>query len=216
MSATAVAPRTRSADRSRAAILDAAEGLFAERGFAGASLGEIGARAGLSRGTPSYFYGSKERLFVAVLERVFAAREEATERAFEPLRAWAQDGDGSLERALARAVEGYMGFLLARPTFVRLLEWEELQGGRSLRETPRHSRAVSDAFAAVRAVASRRGLRIFDVDDAVLLFVTLTFSPLTQRSTFMAALGRDLADPAALRRHVRFVVDQLLAVVRPR
>src|SRR5262245_21887030 len=133
MSATVVAPRTRNADRSRAAILDAAEDLFAARGFAGASLEEIGGRAGLSRGTPSYFYGSKERLFVAVLERVFAAREEATARAFAPLRAWAHEGDGSLERALARAVEGYMDFLLARPTFVRLLEWEELQGGRRLR-----------------------------------------------------------------------------------
>src|SRR5919197_3295234 len=158
---TATAAPTRDAARSRAAIIEAAEAVFAERGFAGASLEEIGARAGLSRGTPSYFYGSKERLFVAVLERVFAAREEATERAFEPLRAWAQDGDGSLERALARAVEGYMGFLLARPTFVRLLEWEELQGGRRLRETPRQSRAIADALAAVRAVASRRGPRTF-------------------------------------------------------
>jgi AcrR family transcriptional regulator len=216
MPATASAPRTRDAERSRTAILDAAEELFAERGFAGSSLEEIGARAGLSRGTPSYFYGSKERLFVAVLERVFAAREEATARAFAPLSAWAHEGGGSLERALARAVEGYMAFLLARPTFVRLLEWEELQGGRRLRETPRQSRAIADAFAAVRAVASRRGLRTFEVEDAVLLFVSLTFSPLTQRSTFMAALGRDLADPSTLRRHVRFVVDQLLAVVRPR
>ena len=209
------AAATRDAARSRAAIIDAAEDLFAQRGFVGASLEEIGTRAGLSRGTPSYFYGSKERLYIAVLERVFAAREQATAAAFAPLQEWARTGAGTLERALAHAVEGYMGFLLERPSFVRLLEWEELAGGERLRATPRASRAIQDAFAAARAAAPRRGLRSFRVDDAVLLFVSLTFSPLTQRSTFLAALGRDLADARTRRRHVRFVVDQLRHVLEP-
>jgi AcrR family transcriptional regulator len=212
ITARAAAP-TRDAARSRAAIIEAAEALFAERGFAGASLEEIGTHAGLSRGAPSYFYGSKERLYVAVLERVFAAREEATAAAFAPLHEWARAGAGTLEAALAHAVEGYMGFLLERPTFVRLIEWEELAGGERLRATPRSSRAIQDAFAATRSAAQRRGLRAFRVDDAVLLFVSLTFSPLTQRATFLAALGRDLADASTRRRHVRFVVDQLRHVV---
>jgi AcrR family transcriptional regulator len=203
------AATTRDAARSRAAIIAAAEALFAERGYAGTSLGDIGTRAGLSRGTPSYFYGSKEQLHVAVLERVFAAREEATTAAFAPLHDWAATGAGTLERALTHAVEGYVAFLLTRPTFVRLIEWEELEGGRRMRATPRASRAIQDAFAAARAAARRRGLRPFNVEDAVLLFVSLTFSPLAQTSTFMATLGRDLTDRATLRRHVRFVVGQL-------
>ena len=207
--ATGEAAPTRDAARSRAVIIDAAEELFAQRGFASTSLGDIGTLAGLSRGTPSYFYGSKEQLYVAVLERVFAAREEATARAFAPLHEWAATGAGTLDRALTHAVEGYMGFLLARPTFVRLVEWEELEGGQRLRATPRASRAIEDAFAATRAVARRRGLRAFSVEDAVLLFVSLTFSPLAQTSTFMATLGRDLTEAATLRRHVRFVVAQL-------
>ena len=201
----------RDAERSRAAILDAAEALFAQHGFLGTSLGDIGAAAGLSRGTPSYFYGSKEKLYRAVLERVFADRERATAAAFAPVHAWARGERETLERALADAVRGYMAFLLARPTFARLLEWEELAGGARLRDVPRASRAIEDAFADLRGV---RGLRRFKVEDAVLLFVSLTFSPLTQRSTFMAALGRDLSDPATARRHVALVVDQLLHLVR--
>jgi AcrR family transcriptional regulator len=208
------AASTRDAARSRAAILDAAEALFAQRGFAGTSLGDIGARAGLSRGTPSYFFGSKQQLYVAVLERVFAAREEATTRAFAPLHDWAATGGGALERSLTHAVEGYMAFLIARPTFVRLIEWEELEGGQGMRATPRASRAIQDAFGAARAAARRRGLRAVRVEDAVLLFVSLTFSPLAQTSTFMAALGRDLTDRATLRRHVRFVVGQLRSVLQ--
>jgi AcrR family transcriptional regulator len=206
--------RARDAERSRAAILAAAEELFAEHGFRGTSLGDIGAAAGLSRGTPSYFYGSKEQLYAAVLEQVFAARESATAAAFAPVHAWAAGGGGSLEGALADAVRGYMAFLLARPTFLRLLEWEELAGGARLRGVPRASHAIEDAFAALRGAARRRGLRPFRVDDAVLLFVSLTFSPLTQRSTCMAALGHDLSVPATARRHVALVVDQLLHLVR--
>lgn len=192
--------RSRDAGRSRSAILDAAERTFARRGYDGASLGEIAAEAGLSRGTPSYFFGSKEGLYQAVLERAFAERERATAAAFAPLR----DGE-PLERALRHAVEGYLEFLLANPSFVRLIEWEELAGGRRLRRTPRESRAMSEAFATLGGD--------FDVDDAVLVFVSLTFSPLTQRSTFMAALRRDLADERVRERHVDLVVEQLLGLV---
>jgi AcrR family transcriptional regulator len=205
--------KTRDADRTRRQVLDAAEERFARRGYDATSLAEIGTAAGVSRGTPSYFFGSKEQLYVAVLERVFAAREDATAAAFAPLHDWVDSGDGTLERALTRAVEGYMAFLLARPTFVRLIEWEELEGGQRLQATPRASRAIEDAFAAARAAAKPRGLRTFRVDDAVLLFVSLTFSPLAQTATFMATLGRDLTDRATLRRHVRFVVAQLRHVL---
>src|SRR3712207_8964122 len=52
----------RSAERSRAAILDAAETLFAERGYDAVSLQEIGVAAALSRGAPNYFFGSKQDL----------------------------------------------------------------------------------------------------------------------------------------------------------
>ena len=71
----------RDATRSRRAILEAAERLFADRGFEGTSLGAIAAAAGLSRGTPSYFFGNKEELYRAVLEQLFAEREVAVRAA---------------------------------------------------------------------------------------------------------------------------------------
>jgi TetR/AcrR family transcriptional regulator len=208
--AASTSPKVRDADRSRAAILDAAERLFAQHGLDGTSLGDIGAAARLSRGTPGYFFGSKEGLYVAVLERIFSERQAATEEAFGALTAWVSEGSGSLEPALKRAVEGYLAFLLDRPAFVRLLQREDLSGGRHLKTANRDSRAMTEAFTALRKVARARGLRAFRVDDAVMLFVSLTFSPLTQRATFLAALDRDLESPAVRRRHVAFVVDQLL------
>ena len=206
--------KIRDASRSREAILEAAERLFANRGFDRTSLGEIAAAAALSRGTPSYFFGSKEALYIAVLERAFAQREQATREAFAPLLDWAQDGaGGSLQEALRSAVDGYLAFLLSQPSFLKLVQREELDGAERLREASRESRAIEEAFRALRRVATKRGLGAFRTSDAVLLFVSLTFSPLTQRATFMAALGRDFHNAATRRNHVSLAVDQLLHFV---
>ena len=72
-----VSDRERNPDRTRAAILDAAEKLFAAKGFEATSLNEVGTAAGVSRGTPGYFFGSKADLYQAVLDRSFAEVREA-------------------------------------------------------------------------------------------------------------------------------------------
>lgn len=206
--------KLRDADRSRTAILAAAEELFAEHGFDSVSLGQIAAAADRSRGTPSYFFGSKAQLHRAMLEQVFKDREEATRRACLPLSTWAgSESKSSIRRPLTEAVEGYLEFLLRRPSFLKLIQREELAGSSHLQGVPRASRAIEDAFAAVRSVAVQRGLKTFKVDDAVLVFVSLTFFPLAQRSTFMASLDRDLREANARRRHVRLAVDQLLCLI---
>ena len=60
--------KVRDAERSRAAILDAAERLFAEQGYDATSLTNVGAVAGVSRGTPGYFFRSKAELYQAELD----------------------------------------------------------------------------------------------------------------------------------------------------
>jgi AcrR family transcriptional regulator len=205
----------RDPDRSRAAILDAAEALFAERGYDGASLSEIGAAAGLSRGAPGYFFGSKERLYAAVLARVFADRQAATLAALEPVRAWCETGNDAagLRAALTAAIGDYMTFLRSRPAFARFIAWEELDGAERLARVPRRSDALERTFSAVRDVGPRRGLRDFDVADAVLVWVALTYAPLAHRHTLMRGVGRDLDDEPTRRRHTALAVDQLMTLL---
>ena len=64
--------RVRDAERTRELILDAAERLFAEKGYEESSLADVGSAAGVSRATPGYFFGSKAELHRAVIERCFA------------------------------------------------------------------------------------------------------------------------------------------------
>lgn len=176
------------------------------------SLSEIATAAGLSRGTPNYFFGSKEQLYRSVLERVFADRQAATADAIRPVVAWCErDGDvRGLRRALAAGMDGYMTFLLQRPSFGRFITWEELAGGRRLHEADRNSTALTDAFSRVRSVARQRGIGSFRVDDAVLLFISLTFAPLAHRHTFLVSLGRDLSQPQVRKRHLKLAVDQMM------
>jgi TetR/AcrR family transcriptional regulator len=212
------AEKVRDAERSREAILAAAEQLFAERGYDAASLQDIGAAAGLSRGTPSYFFGSKERLHLDVLRRAFDRRDAATSAAFAPVREWCEErgegGEDALARALGRAADGYMAYLAGDPAFVRLVLREELAGGRHLRALGGTSTAMEDAFAAVRRVGGERGLRDFAVADAVFLFVALTFTPFAYGSTFMRSLARDLSKPAERRHQRELTVEHLMALLR--
>lgn len=60
--------RTESVARTRQLLLEAAEAVFAERGFADASLDEIAERAGFSRGAVYANYTNKADLFLALLD----------------------------------------------------------------------------------------------------------------------------------------------------
>ena len=56
----------------RAALISAGRKLFGERGFAGASTGEISAAAGVTEGALFHHFGGKKDLFSAVFEQLEA------------------------------------------------------------------------------------------------------------------------------------------------
>jgi AcrR family transcriptional regulator len=207
--------KSRDAERSRKAIRDSAERLFAERGYDGASLGDIGAAAGLSRGSPSYFFGSKADLYTEVLRAAFAARQRATEQAFLPVREWCAGGDDTeaLRAALMRATQGYIRFLLSHPSFVSLVMREELEAASRIGAVSESSTAITDAFRAVRRVGARRGIRSFRVEEAVLLFVCLTFGAVSYRRTLLPAQGVDVQSEQGRRRQAKLVVEQMMFCV---
>jgi TetR/AcrR family acrAB operon transcriptional repressor len=61
-------------DESRRRILDAAEELFAERGYERTSFVDIAERSGISRGSIPWHFANKEGLVLAVVERALARR----------------------------------------------------------------------------------------------------------------------------------------------
>lgn len=81
-------------------ILDAAERLFAEQGFASTSMRNITAQAGVNVAAVNYHFGSKVSLMKAVFERRFHPINEQRLEALDLLEAEAGDGPLELEKVL--------------------------------------------------------------------------------------------------------------------
>jgi TetR/AcrR family transcriptional repressor of mexJK operon len=62
--------------RSRAAVVEAARALFLEKGYAGTTMEEIAARAGITKRTVYNNYSDKGALFTQIVEEVIAYAEE--------------------------------------------------------------------------------------------------------------------------------------------
>src|SRR5437763_11868102 len=65
--------RAQDSASTRGALVDAAEALFAEHGYAATSLDAIVARADVTKGALYHHYSGKQAVFEAVFERVEAA-----------------------------------------------------------------------------------------------------------------------------------------------
>lgn len=100
------------------AVLGTAERLFADHGYEGTSLEAIGQPAGVSRGTPGSFYGSKEALYRAVLASVLTPETELLIEA----HAKAMVARGGPEEVLDAIVNAFVDVLIAQPSFVWLVE----------------------------------------------------------------------------------------------
>jgi TetR/AcrR family transcriptional regulator len=201
--------KVRDAERSRAAILDAAERLFAEQGYDATSLNQVGAAAGVSRGTPGYFFGSKAELYQAVLDRSFAEVREAVRTGRE--RALASNQ--SPEVILAGAVSDYFDFLAARPNFIRLIEREALNGGR-LPEGVSHLSAGQEALAAISVELGLDDSPSGDAAQLLLSIISLCWFPLIHARTVAPAVGVAVDDAEDLDRRKRHVISLVLHGLR--
>src|SRR5204862_4719504 len=100
-------------EASRAGILAAALDEFAARGFKRASMDAIAARTHTTRALINYYFGSKEKLYIALLEHVYAEIRDAEARLdldhLPPVE------------AVRRIVEFTYTYYLAHEGFVRLV-----------------------------------------------------------------------------------------------
>lgn len=204
--------KVRDAERSREVILDAAERLFAEKGFEATSLADVGREAGVSRATPGYFFGSKAELHRAVIERCFAD----VRRAVREGQARALASGRTPDVVLAGAVADYADFVAARPNFVRLIEREALSDRTVLDGMPLRLAVWQEALAAFR---QELGLDISDTAEAahlLLSLVALTWFPIIHGKTFLKAVGLDPAAPELAEQRKRHITTLLLGALRER
>lgn len=108
-------------ERNETKILQAAEAVFAKKGFNGASTAEIARRAGVPKANLHYYFRTKQRLYAAVLDNILAIWLDA----MDEIRPDADPAD-ALARYLARKMESSR--LLPEPS--RLWAMELIGGAR--------------------------------------------------------------------------------------
>lgn len=111
------------ADKTKAAILDAALSAFAERGFEGASIREITSSVGVGHNLVRHYFGSKEDLWRAAVGHGLGP---AAERIIETLDTEAAQ---PLRTTLRAGLELLMEEAAANPDAFRLFLAEALRGG---------------------------------------------------------------------------------------
>ena len=195
-------------------MLDAAERLFAHKGYDAVSLQEIGEDAGVSRGTPSYFFGSKKGLYRAVVERM---AEDVRGFVSRPHSGPVSGEVGNdVGEAMARAIGGYVDFLASRPNFVALVGREVLDAGRLSDEEPGLASlagVIGDPGAGFLAEGLRRGPFREDVDarQLAISIIALCFFPFAHADGLLRRqLGLDPYDPAFVKERKRHVVDLVM------
>jgi AcrR family transcriptional regulator len=198
----------RDGDRSKEAILSAAEDLFARQGFEGASMQEIGEAAGVARSTPAYFFRSKEALYEAVLARVVARAETELAPAHEG------DQHRSPEEAVASYVNALVDVLGRDQNLVRLIQRESLREGTRVAEFL--GRLADSAVAVFTPAARKAGV---SPQRLVLDTFALSWYPLAHARTLPSALGMKPYEPAFLaeqKRHLSELVRSMTSSGRGR
>lgn len=196
----------------RQRILDAALAEFAEKGLAGARVDEIALRAGANKRMLYAYFGSKEELWLTVLEGAYAAkRAEEWGLRVEAL---------APEEAMRRLVEFNLRYTAAHPEFVALLNQENIHRAAYLQRSEGVPALYSPLLGQIGAVLARgaeAGVFRRDVDP-VQLYITIVGLGhffVANQYTLSTVLGAELGTEAALAARERHAVEVVLGYLRP-
>ncbi|MBL8836430.1 MAG: TetR family transcriptional regulator [Alphaproteobacteria bacterium] len=203
--------RTRDPARTREAIVSTAEAEFARHGFGGGRVDRIARRARANKRMIYHYFGNKEGLFLAVLERVYGAKR-AAERAL-------MVDHGDPISAIRALVEFNFDYCRDHPEFQALLNDENLHRARHLSRSRLIRELYSPAVETLRIVLAegeRQGVYRSDVDP-MQLYVTIAGLPyffFANNPTLSTIFGRALASDAEIARYRRHAVDVVVGYLR--
>ncbi len=199
------------AEKTRQNILAVARRAFAEHGLSGARVDAIAAQISTTKRMIYYYFGSKEGLYLAVLEQVYGG-----------IRGLELTLD--LDRltpieALNQMVDFTFDYHEENPDFVRLVSVENIHHGVHLRqsETLRNlNSSVITSLATILARGKAAGQFHRDIDavDLHMMISALCYYRVSNRHTFGTLFGRDMGAPAVRERHKAMIRDVIAGYMR--
>jgi AcrR family transcriptional regulator len=194
-------------EENRARILKAATDEFATRGFKGASMDAIAARTHTTRALINYYFGSKEKLYIEVLEQGYTGIRQA-------------ESELDLDHlppvdAILRIVEFTFNYYIAHESFVRLVTAENQAKGRYLKKSkPMRSlnRTIVDTLAGVIRRGQQEGVFRGEVDalDVHKAIAAMGIFNVQNQYTFTTLFQCDMGGKGDVARRCRVVSDMIL------
>ncbi|RJL35766.1 TetR/AcrR family transcriptional regulator [Bailinhaonella thermotolerans] len=207
----AVPERQRDADRTRAEILEVAQREFARRGYAGARVDEIAESMRTTKRMIYYYFGSKEQLYIAVLEKAYAEVREA-ERLVDvehlaPVEAI---------RTLAELTFDHHD---AHREFITLVAIENIHRAEHIRKSEvlaNLGTPVLDLIGRILAAGQARGDFVTEADaiDVHMMISAFCVFRVSNQHTFAALFDRDMTAPEHRSRLRRMVGEMTVAYLR--
>jgi AcrR family transcriptional regulator len=203
--------RTNDPERTMANIIDVATHEFSEKGLAGARIDVIAQAMHTSKRMIYYYFGSKEGLYVAVLEEAY--------RRIRAIEAQLQLQDLPPEDALRKLVGFTVDYQLANPDFIRLVMTENIHRGQYLSSSKALQELNVPAINGLREVyergvalgAFRSGLDMVDLHQSI---SALSVFNVANQHTFSFIFKRDLRKPAAVVARRDSIIDMVVRYVR--
>ncbi len=202
--------REQSAQTTRDNILRSATKVFARYGYEGGSIEKISKAAKSFDRMIYYYFGSKEGLFIEVLEDMYRRMNQAE----AALSLDIAQPVASLKAVIAFVVNYYS----KHPEFITLLNTENLHRGRHIAKSKRAKDYSSPAIAVItQLLESGARQNIFRADvsarDVYLLIAATGYFYLSNSHTLSAFLGENLRTPPALAQWQAFIEHTVLRTV---
>jgi len=202
--------REQAAQTTRDNILRAATKVFARYGYDGGSVEKISKSAKSFDRMIYYYFGSKEGLFIEVLEDMYRRMNDAELEL-------SLDIEHPIE-SLTDVICFVVSYYSKNPEFITLLNTENLHRGKHIAKSQRARDYSSPAIAIIRQLLES-GVRkkIFRSDvsarNVYLLIAATGYFYISNRHTLSAFLGEDLQSPEALAQWQTFIISTVLRTV---
>jgi AcrR family transcriptional regulator len=203
--------RLNDAEETRSNILEIAAREFADKGLSGARIDEIAEKTNSSKRMIYYYFGGKEELYRAVLERSYGqirAREDDAN--FETLL-----GD----KALIAHIEHTFDYHVDHPEFVRLVMNENIHHGTHIGHIDGLKERNKSVIASLKAIIDKGeadGIFRAGIDpvDLHMTVSALCFYNVSNRYTFASNFGVDMSSTKSLKKRRTQIVEIVMAWVR--
>jgi len=202
--------RALAAQATRDSILRAAIKVFAKHGYAGGRVEQISKAAKSYDRMIYYYFGSKEGLFIAVIEEMYRRFNEAESKLVLD--------EAQPVEALRAVIRFMWGYYQRNPEFITLLNTENLHRGQHISKSLRareYSSPAVDVLGRVLASGAQQALFRSDVAarDVYLMIAAMGYFYMSNRFTLAAFLGEELETAPALAHWEAFVIDAVLRTV---